>query len=768
MKKKLTLGLLVIGFSGLVAQILLLRELLIVFLGNELSIGIILSNWLILEALGAYFSGRFFAQAKRKIELFVIFILIFSVFFPISVYLVRILKNILGLTPGEALGLWPMLYSSFLLLFPVSFAHGALFSLGCKIYSQRQNKDNAASSIGRVYVLETLGTALGGVIFTYLLIPFFHSFKICFGISLVNLIIAVFLLASSTVKDLSYRIIRVISFVLLSLCCIGLIAFVDNIHKASVDKQWPGQDVVYYNNSIYGNIAVAKRDEQITFFSNGVPVFSSPTPDIAQVEELSHLGLLTHPKPEHCLIIGGGLGGLIQEVLKHPSIKKIDYAELDPLLIKLAKYFPTSLTKAELNSPKVQAKFTDGRLFLRQSIDKYDLIFVGVDLPLDLQTNRLFTLEFFREAKLKLNPGGILVITMPGSLTYLSQELKDLNASILNTLGKVYAYIKVIPGDAANIYLVSSSAYVNDISPQLLHQRLRERNIKSRLFSPAHFEYKLAPRRASWFKDSLKGATIKINKDFEPSGLLYALSFFSSPFYPEGTSLFAKLMNFDLSKACLIVIFFTFLFILFGLKFKRLYNLGIPFSIATTGFSSMIFNLAIILSFQIIYGYVFYWIGILVSVFMLGVVSGGLVFTLNLEKIKLTFRVYMKIEAAVIIFSFICPFIFLSLYTGLYFPGIYLIIKAVFLVFCFIAGFLTAAEFPLANKMYLGLQGFNLGRAAGFLYSADLLGGWLGGILGGVVLLPVLGLKNTFFVLVILKISSSIILLISRRRGVIS
>jgi spermidine synthase len=768
MKKRLLLSILISGFGGLVAQVLLLREFLIVFLGNELSLGIILSNWLILEALGSYLSGRLFGQNKRKPELFVLCLLIFSLSFPLSLYFLRTLKAALGITPGEALGLWTMFYSSFLLLFPVSFSHGALFSLGCGIYSENKKNISPVSSAGRVYVLETLGTALGGVVFTYFLIPFFHSFKICLGISLVHLVVAVVLLWGWAVKDLVSKTLRLLSLFLLTLVFFILVNYSNHIHRASVSQQWQDQDLVYYQNSLYGNIAVARNQEQFTFFSNGVPVFSHPTPDIARVEELAHLALLSHRKPQTCLVIGAGSGGLIEEMLKHKTITKIDYAELDPLLIQVAKRSPFSSAAQELSDRRVHIRSVDGRLFLRQTQDKYDLIFVGLDLPLDLQSNRLFTLDFFKQAKQKLNHRGILVITLPGSLTYLSQELKQLNFSIISSLVKVYPYLKVIPGDSTNIYLASGGSYLEDLDSSLLYQRLKDRNIQTRLLSQDHFEYKLDLRRVSWFKDSLKGTSSRINRDFLPSGLFYALSFFNSSFYPRGVAFFRHLFSLDLVKVLGGLGLFTCLFILLGLRLRRLYNLSIPFSIATTGFSSMIFNLAMILSFQIIYGYVFYWIGILLSVFMLGVVSGGLVFTLALERIKIPFKAYMVIEAAVIVFSFICPFIVLGLHSSLSSPGIYFITKTVFLFLCFVAGFLTAAEFPLGNKLYLSLQDFNLGRTAGSLYSADLLGGWLGGILGGVILFPVLGLMSTFFVLVILKIISSLILLISRRKGVIS
>ena len=72
-------------------------------------------------------------------------------------------------------------------------------------------------------------------------------------------------------------------------------------------------------------------------------------------------------------------------------------------------------------------------------------------------------------------------------------------------------------------------------------------------------------------------------------------------------------------------------------------------------------------------------------------------------------------------------------------------------------GFFVGLEFPLAAKLYLGKSG-QIGRTSGLLYGADLLGGWLAGILGGIIFLPVLGLFNTCMVVVMLKVSSLFLL----------
>jgi len=764
MKRKLVWTIIVTGFSGLVAQILLLREFLIVFLGNELSIGIILSNWLILEAAGAYLAGKIIEKSKRKTEVFVIFLLVFSLFLPLSVYFIRVLKSLLGVIPGEALGLGSMLLSSLFLLLPVSLPHGALFTVGCKIFSQ-VSSGGRITSVGKVYILETLGTIAGGIILTCLLIPFLHSFQICFGVSLINFILASVLLGNFLRKNLGYKIIGSFSLLLLVLFSLVSLPSIDSIHRISVDKQWPGQEVSYYHNSIYGNVAVAKREEQLTFFSNGVPIFSSPTPDIIRVEEFAHFPMLTHSSPRDILILSGGVGGLIKEVLKHPSVKRIDYAELDPLLLEVVRDFPTSLTQAELNDPRVRIAFTDGRFFIKKTPDKYDLIFVGLDLPLDLQVNRLFTEQFFKESSGKLKGNGILVLSLPGSLTYLSKELRNLNSCIINTLKEVYPYTRVIPGDGTNIYLASHSSYILETSPSILNRRLNQRNIKTRVLTLGHFEYRLAPRWLDWFKDSTRGFSPGINQDFKPLGLFYALSYFSSSFTPRISSLFPVLENLNLKVISSCILIFTLLFISLSFRFRRLSKLAVPYGITTTGFAGMIFDLAIIFSFQVIYGYVFYWIGILVSVFMMGVVAGGFLSTLNLERKGFGLPAFIKLELAIIVFSLMLPFVFLFLYPYMELRGAYFVIQALFLALCFIAGFLTAAQFPLANKIYMGSRINNVGTTAGLLYCLDLLGGWLGGILGGLVLLPILGLSSSLLVIVFLKLSSLVMLVVSGRKA---
>ncbi|MCK4652885.1 MAG: fused MFS/spermidine synthase [Candidatus Cloacimonetes bacterium] len=766
MKKNLILALLIMGFSGIVAQILLLRELLITFYGNELSIGIILANWLILEAFGCFFIGKRAEWVKKPIQGFIILQLIFSLSLPFAVYLIRIFKEVIGYTAGEGLGLIPMLYSSFLILSLVSITHGALFTFGCKIYSL-YSKKQGAKSIGKVYIYETLGTIAGGVAFTYLLIPYFHSVQIALSIALLNLILCVFLSGSFWHKKISNKILGCVSVIFTVF--VAYILFspkADEIHNLSIKHQWKGQELVHYQNSIYGNIVVTRRAEQYTFFSDGIPIITSPYPDITFVEEFVHLPMLFHPEPKEVLIISGGAGGVINEILKHP-VERIDYVELDPLLLEVIEKFPTSLTKTELNHKKVNIKYTDGQLFVKRTSNKYDLVLLGLSNPSDLQVNRLFTKEFFSLVKEKLKEDGILVITLPGSLSYLGEELRNLNRCILNTLKNIFPHLKIIPGDGTNLFLSSKSETISLIDEKEIIQRLNERNLEVNLLTPAHIEYKLHPRWLNWFIKSLEQGTEKINQDFQPSGLFYSLSYWNALFSPSVRKLFQWFEKVNLRLFVIILSIFTGIFLLIRLRIKKLHRASIPICIVFTGFAGMIFDLVLIFTFQILYGYVFLWIGLLVTAFMVGVAVGGMIMTSLLERIKRDLISFVRIEFALVLFSGILPIIFLLFHPYLDRPVIYILLQIIFLVLSFISGLLIGSQFPLANKIYLK-NSLKIGRTAGLLYSADLLGGWIGGLIGGVVLLPVLGLLKTCMVVLMFKVCSLIIVATSSRKYVTS
>jgi len=233
------------GFGGIVAQTILLRELLVLFSGNEYSIGIIISAWVISESIGAYTGGKF--NKTFNPEILTYSVLLFSIIFPICIYLTRIFKSLLDIPPGVGVGMVSILYSSFIILFPIGLLHGFFFTIACSVHNQMTDKGKI--SAGRIYFYETLGTIAGGTVVSIFFVPFFNSFFIAMIIAVMGAISCIIFVKSADVFQLGRknRLLLLSSSILSIMVCIMMIFNVDNkIHMASINIQWAKQNVVSY------------------------------------------------------------------------------------------------------------------------------------------------------------------------------------------------------------------------------------------------------------------------------------------------------------------------------------------------------------------------------------------------------------------------------------------------------------------------------------------------------------------------------------------
>lgn len=728
------------GLSGLVAQVLLARELLVSFFGNELTLGIILANWLLSESAGVFLVGRAVERVRNKLSLFVILEVFFSLYLFLAIYLARTFKSIAGVGPEQAAGLTLIFYASLLVILPAAFSHGALFAAGCKLLQDR----NPGRAIGRVYAWEISGTLCGSLILTFLLIPLWNSFQIVFSIALIDLAVCLFLKNS---RYLKYLITALLG-------CLVLLAaggFLERLQHSSLSRQ-RGLDlrVLDYRNSLYGNLTVTRRQGQYTFFYNGLPLVTAPVPDKQFVEDFGNLPLLFHPAPEEAFFISGGAGGLIDQALRHP-LRRIDYTEPDPLIIRMLKRYPTPLTERELSDPRVNIQNSDARRFLLQNENKYDLILIGLSQPSDLSSNRHFSREFFALAKKRLKDGGILALRLPGSLVYLSRELAGLNSCVLNALKERYAYLRVIPGDY-NIILASDSEGISSDGPAELLRRLSERGIKNTILLPGYLEYRLDPAKEKVFLKSLESLAVeKINSDLRPFALFEVLAIWNKQFSKKITSVYESFQTLDLKKTLLALSLLTLLLFI-GLGRRSLAGGSLLYSIFSTGFFGMLASLVLIFSFQVLYGYLYRSLGLLIGLFMAGAACGSIFISHRLERTGRGINLFAGLEAAIVVFSCLLGLAITNFIEQNHCP------LFVFLALFYICGLLLGLEFPLAAKIYLGGRN-RAGEASGVLYGADLLGGWLAGMTGGIVLLPVLGIFNTCLLMALLKLSSMILFL---------
>ncbi len=769
MKRILTLGFLLMGFSFTVTQGLLIRELIVAFFGNELSIGLILGSWLVLEAAGSALLGRLADRWGRHASSFAVLQALFALFLPLCLFGAYTSRSIVGAIPGEGVGLVPIFYASVLILLPLGLVDGAMFSFGCRSYAYLTGE--GAPSAGRVYVYESVGAVAGGIVFTYLMIPFLLSLQIALTLSSLNLLVALAMLTRSLIAGRRRGQIAA-GVGLLTVMLIACLGFLVSPAAAAAQhwaagRQWAGHDLVFSENSVYGNVAVVERESQYTFFADGIPIVTAPVPDIALSEEMVHLPMLFVPEPRRALVLSGGVGGVLHELTKYP-LERIDYAELDPLLIEAVQQFPTPLTSGELADPRVNVEYVDGRLLVRQRSQQsdtgaelsYDLVLVNLPYPSTLQLNRFYTVEFFEMVGQLLAPDGILVTSSPGTLTYMSDELRNLSFMSYATLREVFPTVRPIPGDLT-LWLASPGPELATVSLDSVIERWEDRALETQLVTPAHIRQRLDPKRVEWFWASLgtgagqPGRSERrgehVNRDLHPRGLLYGLTYWNALFSPGIARFFSFTERLNLQMLGVPVVV-SALMLLAVVRMGRGSRVVVPIVIATTGFAGMTADLVVVFAFQTLYGHVFQWIGLLITSFMAGVGAGGWLVTRRLARIRDGRNALLKLEASLVLYWGLLPLALGVLYGWSGPPIIVGATQAVLFLVNVLAGFLVGSQFPLANKMWL--RGAESGGTAGVLYGSDLVGAFWGSIMVAVVLFPVLGILETCLLIAILKACS--------------
>lgn len=731
---------LVIGASGIIAQIVLIRELLVVFQCNELSIGLIVGNWLIAEALGSFLYRRI----KVSVSIYKSIILTFTLTFPFLIVLTRLIRPLLGILPGEIVTIPAMYLSSFLLLLPVGFLHGALFTSSASILSQNQPADNLKIP-GYIYILENLGTIIGGIILSFLLIPYLSSLKISFLLGVINL------LAVLILSKLKPIYIQYLSSALILLFCYGIIIS-PHIEQWTLRRNFPDYNILNSVNTIYSNITVINREEQFIFLVDGNPAITVPYFDQNFIEDFVNFPLLQHPNPKQVLLIGGGAGGTIDQMLEY-NLDKIVYLELDPNLIQTIRKFLTPLTEKELSDPRVEIINSDARHYLEKDTRQYDLIFISFLSPLSLQTNRFFSQEFFTACYNKLNNNGILVTISPGSTTYLRPTLNNVIASHLKTLQQVFPIISILGGDF-NLYLSYKDTINTQLNANTLYNRLLVRNINTKLFSLGYIQHRTQGIFYNQLSNTLQMNSPDlslINQDGLPRGLFYNLFYKNTITNPSLKPLFFLIqkISFPIIFMFIIIIFLM----LYLLNKQRLRSINISFAIFSTGVVAMIFTFVLSLGFQIRYGYLYYQISILLTTFIAGSVLGGFFGNL-ISTVKK--RLFFISEMLIII---LLTLIILSLQNSAY-PRLFNF-QIDFFIFLFMGGFSVGFQFPIANRI-LHKNDQTVTSVVGKLYASDLFGGFVGAILIPIISIPMIGITQTLFLAILLKTTSTILVLTSK------
>jgi len=741
------------GLFTIAAQALLFREFITTFEGNDISVGIFFGTWFLWVGWGAILVYRAKSFARKLLSNIEFLFLAYLPAFILQFILIMQARELAGIQAYALLSIRNILLLSIVVNAPVSIITGLLFPTACRWFQQDRNLP-----VSRVFIIEAAGSFLGGLGATVLL---------AFGISLATIffILAFIVTASAFVVQIAkikqydqvlsekYSKIKTL-FVLLILLCI-LPCFALRIDKtlmyfARVTK-WakllPAESYIgsfqtaqaEYLYGIYRGQWVAVRQGSVV----------ETIPDQSTAGRIVAIALCQYPDARRVLVIGTGLG-LCRQFLQLPQVEQVTWAHCDnEYMQKIDTLIPPELKITDKRFDKLSG---DVRSLLAGKNKYYDLVILNLPDATSSVLNRYYTIEFYNQVRQSLTPDGLLAVRMSGGENIMGTELATLGASTKLTLAKVFSQLVLTPGDET--WFIASDSKNLTGSPGILKDRFSRINGAGSIFPPAALLSVYLPDRAEaamqcYAAVDLPGDLL-INRDSKPLTNLYSL-LFAAKQSGSPVAKFVKLLA--LAGAFVFVVpilVFVLLRTVFILKTAQqagiLSSFDSSFLIFSAGWTGIGVVIVLMYIYQTCFGSLYLYIGVISSLFMIGLTAGAALTKLWITGSSRQARPEMTLFAVI--------FVHISVLGVVAFwpPGQWT--HLAFAVAFMLSGVCSGCYWPLAADR-LADSGFESGRAGSKLETADHIGAAAGALLTSLALVPVLGTRLTLFIFAMLILANA-------------
>lgn len=746
-----------LGFTAVTGQIVLMRELIVAFYGNEISLGLMLCSWLLWTSAGSAAFGRTSRHEHSLVRRMAALQVSLALALPVCILAVRVSKLVFHPLPGEVLGPGAMLLVSFFALSAFCFVSGGLFAVGSRLYAA-QASASVARATSSTYLLEALGSGSGGVLASLILIRYLTAFQIATLLGWLSLMVAAILCIQLSRARWTTLAVLTIAFPFL---LIGG----NRLEAMSLKELWRGLRVLATRNSIYGSLVVVETGQMRSLYENGLVAFNVPDP--AAAEEAVHFALLEHPHPRRLLLIGGGLNGSITQALQHPSLERVDYVELDPAVFEVGKYYFPEQWAAIEGDQRVRVHHFDGRLFVKSTREAFDVVIINLPDPQTAQLNRFYTTEFFREVATKLAGNGVVALQLRGAENYISPELGELLRCIKRTLGEVFPEVGMIPGDTVHFFATRRSGVLANNAEELV-SRLRARNLQASYVREYYFPFRMMPDRMQELENQVRPDPQTVtNRDFVPAAYYFDATLWSAQFRTAYGRWFRWLGRIPFAViACALCI------LIGGITFLTLFGPGdhwravAGFSVAAMGMTLMALQFLLLLGFQVIFGYIYSALAILIGAFMMGLALGSW-WSLRTPRFQAARRDDTDLRRLGLIqfIAALAPLVLCALFqaslrigTG---AGAFMAGRILFPGLALLCGILGGYQFPIASRLFFAARAV---RGPGTLYALDLIGACASAILLSTYLVPVFGFWKTAVLIALVNFFPVAAVIVARRQ----
>jgi spermidine synthase len=435
----LPLAVFITGASVLIVEVLAVR-VLSPFYGNTIfTVSSVISVILFALSVG-YYAGGILADRHPSLEWFFGIVLASGV-----VLLLFYLIGALVLPPlsrGLSIESGPLVSSALLFLLPALLL-GTLSPYAVRLQSELFPRQGAGRIAGRIFFWSTLGSITGSLLAGFVLVPNFGVNAILIATGIVLSALGVTALALLRMRKFAVTVAAVLVVLLAGAA-------------ASIDLETASETVLYRRDGVYQKITIYEGQyygRPTRFFlldrsESGAMFLDSNDPSdlVYDYTKYYRLYKVFTPRVRRALVLGGGAYSIPKAMLREMRDVDIDVAEIEPSLFDLARrYFHAA------DDPRLHNHVEDGRRFLADTTEPYDLIFGDVYFSYFSVPPHFTTREFFTLAKSRLAPGGLFVANMIGDLSRRQPSL---------IMAEIRTFKSVFPN---SYFLAIESAAITDL-----------------------------------------------------------------------------------------------------------------------------------------------------------------------------------------------------------------------------------------------------------------------------------------------------------------
>ena len=403
-----------------------------------------------------------------------------------------------GLSSTVLFVLFESVYYFQFILYLLVFTTGCLVGLEIPLLMNiLKDRVKFRNLVSNVFTFDYIGALLASILFPLVLVPQLGLVRTSLFFGMINVSIAIglsFILANELKKPLFLKIKAIGSFVLL------LIAFVfsENILSYSESKLY-GENIVYTHSTPYQRIVLTHVKNDYKLYLNNNLQFSSAD-EYRYHETLVHPAMAVAKKAENILVLGGGDGLAVREILKYPEVKKVTLVDLDEGMTKLFMTNKVLLdfNKKSLQNEKVTVINSDAYLWLKTCEQKFDVVIIDFPDPSNYSLGKLYTLNFYKTLNQCLTTDGVVIIQTT-SPYFAPKSFWCINETVKQVISNV---------DALHVYVPSFGEWGFTIAAKNPNTTFTEvhRKVNGLRFYDYHFE------KLNEFSKDMKISQVEINK----------------------------------------------------------------------------------------------------------------------------------------------------------------------------------------------------------------------------------------------------------------